>query len=386
MNFRKTPGPLRTWGFSFSAVLANARLFAFNKYMLCPNCLNTLKLLKPPQSVVGCTRCGGRWHSFKSFQSRVGGDKAYQELLHVAHQAQNIGKTCPSCRKKMKPLRTPQNETPLDICFPCQHVWFDFTEFEKFKGQGEGLGTTFATFVNTQKMNLNGLHLEAFQMRNLDALVDPRFYESPVQNKYVIKKFPFFTYLFIGICFLVFLKFRQNIPELWNLYAFRVGDVPLENLKKLFTSFFVHSGWGHLLGNIYFFGLIAGEAEDVSPTFDFLAVVIGGHIVGTILEALALGSGTMIGGASAGVFSMMVYYSILFPKARFQGIMPIGRRRLLHYSTFVKYSLPIQAYVVIKIFLEFALWGMGPQGIAHLAHLGGAFVGLVVGITRRNKV
>lgn len=355
--------------------------------MLCPHCLNPLKLLKNPLSAIGCSRCGGKWLSFKVFQDRVGNDKEFQDLLYVAHQATEKGKTCPSCKKSMKPLRTSQNRTPLDVCFPCQHIWFDFAEYENFKGKGESLGEAFKQMRRQAgPADVNGIQVEAFQLDYWESFVDPRFQESPVINKKIIKGFPVISYALILICLLVFLKFRNDIPALWDHYAFHVGETPLANLKKLFTSFFVHANWGHLIGNLYFLFLISGEAEDVSTPLEFLTVMVGGHVLGTVLQGFSSAPGTFIGGASAGVFSLLVYYSILFPKARVQGILGMPRRNFNFTSTYLRWSMPIQLFVVIKLLVEIGNLAATNSGIAHLAHLGGAAVGAVTALTRKDKV
>ncbi|MNL22222.1 hypothetical protein D3C87_1435550 [compost metagenome] len=70
-----------------------------------------------------------------------------------------------------------------------------------------------------------------------------------------------------------------------------------------------------------------------------------------------------------------------------QGIFGMPRRSFYYgNSTFLRWSVPIQLFVVIKVLVELAYLTVTHSGIAHLAHLGGAAVGAVIGLSRKDKV
>ncbi|MNT00956.1 Rhomboid family protein [compost metagenome] len=89
-------------------------------------------------------------------------------------------------------------------------------------------------------------------------------------------------------------------------------------------------------------------------------------------------------GASAGVFSVLAYYAVLFPKSRFQ--VTSFYRTVRMDSVATRLSFPIGYYLVAVLALEiFNVYMMSSPGIGHLAHLGGAAVGLLMAVSRKTS-
>ncbi len=160
------------------------------------------------------------------------------------------------------------------------------------------------------------------------------------------------------------------------------------SLSSSLTSMFMHAGWGHLLGNMFFLWLFGKAVEDdLGPwvfvgfyllagfTADAGQLLIGGGLDGTI---------PMVG-ASGAVAGVMAGYLVLFPKAEAQVIV-LGRlawlTRVLRgeggYMGFHFYdNAVIRAYWLILYHIGMdLLGGLGSLGgagggTAHWAHLGG---------------
>lgn len=341
--------------------------------MQCPQCFAGLKLIKGPPSRIGCPKCGGRWHSFDVFSKKVG-PGAFEELLAIAKKASANGKTCPHCEKRMNPLKTEQNTVPLDVCFHCESIWFDFLEYESFKEKPNPLGDAFVKMrKSAEPFELNGVRVETFEVGLFGDLTDPRAYDAPISDQRQIRGFPFLTYAISLICLLVFLKTRNDITSAFSSYGFVVGAEGIDQIRRLFESFFIHESLGDLIGNIFLFCLIAAAAEDVSSPWEFLLVLFGGHVIGTLVNGAFVPAGVTIAGASAGVFSVLVYYSLLFPKSRFQWTDFFRTR---DYETHaIRYSMPIQVFVVLMVIKATAL--------GQIAHLAGGIIGLLMGLNRK---
>jgi membrane associated rhomboid family serine protease len=357
--------------------------------MRCPQCFAILKLVKGPPARIGCVKCGGRWHSFRVFEDKVGVSAA-EELLKVAKAAQPVGKVCPHCEKRMNPLRTAENKTPLDVCFFCESVWFDFMEFESFRTKRNHLGEAFNKMHESAKpVEVGPVRMEMFDTNPYSRYLEPMTYEEPIRDQPTIRGFPFITYAVALACLLFALKTRNNVAAVWSQYAFLGNGFSLDHVRRLFTSFFVHAGVAHMIGNMYLFCLIAGPAEDKSPVWEFLLVLFGGHIVGTLVESQVAEPGTFIAGASAGVFSVLAYYAILFPKSRFQMTGFLRDRRNFASDTYgddkvIKYSVPIGFFLFAMIAQEVFYIYINDLGVAHAAHLAGAAVGLLMGYSRKS--
>ena len=217
--------------------------------MLCPHCLNSLAPIQNSSETLGCRNCAGQWHSFEAFRQRLNDDSGFRTLIEASENSNSKGKTCPQCKEKMRLVKTNENSFPLDICLPCQHIWFDFAEYKNFKGKEKAnhLGSAFAKFSGKNRsIDINGLRVTAFQVGAFDSFVDPHLLDSPIDSPHVIRGFPIASYTLTAACILVFLKFRTNLVGLWTQYGFIAGWVHFDNLSRLFTSFFVQIGRAHV--------------------------------------------------------------------------------------------------------------------------------------------
>jgi membrane associated rhomboid family serine protease len=152
----------------------------------------------------------------------------------------------------------------------------------------------------------------------------------------------------------------------------RFGFVPADrNWGALLTYSFVHSGWLHLAGNMWFLFLVGMNLEDrwgrlVFPLFYVAAGVVAGlaHMLMRPHDALPLI------GASGAVAGAMGAFAIIFAKTRVRFAALIGFR-------VVTFTAP--ALVMLLVWAAFeALWALvfTGDGTAHWAHVGGFAFGL----------
>lgn len=144
----------------------------------------------------------------------------------------------------------------------------------------------------------------------------------------------------------------------------------------IFTSMFLHGGWMHLLGNMWFLWLFGNNIEDSMsrPRFILFYLLCG---IGAALAQVAADPRSEIPmvGASGAISGVMGAYLILFPKVRVFTLVPLG----FFITTF---ALP--AWVMLLYWMGLQLLGgfssIGAEGggVAFWAHAGGFLAGVIL--------
>lgn len=132
------------------------------------------------------------------------------------------------------------------------------------------------------------------------------------------------------------------------------------------TFEFVHGSPTHVFLNLL--GLML-----ISPTFEerigsgrwAILFFVGGAFGALVFLVLNLGGGTLLVGASAGIFAVLGAYGRLYPRDRVSLFLPIPGVP----------ALPVIEVVVLFLVLETVLTFVGPQGIAWPAHVGALVFG-----------
>jgi membrane associated rhomboid family serine protease len=146
-------------------------------------------------------------------------------------------------------------------------------------------------------------------------------------------------------------------------------------IASIFTSMFMHGGWLHLIGNMWFLWLFANNVEDVMGRMRFLAfyVVVGLAAAGAHILS-APGSVVPTVGASGAISGIMGAYLVLYPRVRIQTLfvfvillrvipVPAGLVLIMWFGLQVltAYSTPIDT-----------------GGVAVWAHVGGFVAGVLL--------
>ena len=166
-------------------------------------------------------------------------------------------------------------------------------------------------------------------------------------------------WLLIGINVVLFIATTIS-PNL--LISF--GLIPLYALSHpwtLFTSLFLHSSFGHILGNmitLYFFGR---NLQALVGARKFLLVYFIGGIVGSLMYVLLAYPVSIAIGASGAIFAVGGALAMLRPKTKV-------------FILFIPIPVPLWAAVIggciIMSFLPNVAWQ---------AHVGGLIFGLIMG-------
>ena len=132
---------------------------------------------------------------------------------------------------------------------------------------------------------------------------------------------------------------------------------------------FLHGGLMHIAFNMFAIWMFGSDLERVwgprrLAVAYFLGVVMGALAQIVVGEAFG-GGGLPVIGASAGVFSILLSYAIVFPDRRVMLLFP-------------PIPMPARVFVALYGAIELVLGVTGTaSGVAHFAHLGGMLGGWI---------
>jgi membrane associated rhomboid family serine protease len=203
---------------------------------------------------------------------------------------------------------------------------------------------------------------------------------------------PYVTWFLIALNILIY--FFQATLDSRNsqLLANQFGEVPAHLAAFLsgshrytlpqvalpfFTSMFLHGGWMHVIGNMWFLYIFGDNVEDYLGHFKFLVFyLLSGLIAMATQVAISLHSNVPTIGASGAIAGVLGAYFVLYPRARV----------LTWFFVFIVY---IPAWFVLGEWfvmqflsgtatLSMAHAGRDLGGVAFWAHVGGFVAGVVM--------
>ncbi len=161
-----------------------------------------------------------------------------------------------------------------------------------------------------------------------------------------------------------------NNPAFFDRYKFEVERILVyKEYIRLISSGFLHVNWFHLIFNTIALGAFSGMVESYLGSFQFLLVYFASLIGGDLLALfIHRNNGDYTAVGASGAISGIIFASIaLFPG------MNVG-------LFFLPISMP--GWLFGLIFVLVSIYGIKSKrdNIGHEAHLGGALVGMLVGI------
>ncbi len=191
---------------------------------------------------------------------------------------------------------------------------------------------------------------------------------------------PTVTITLIAINLVIFF-FEISMPE-WQLNRIiRVYGLVPEYFRPsmLFTSMFLHGGWLHVLGNMWFLWIFGKGIEDLLGHGKFLIFYMVCGIAAGFVHVLAnYNSPVPTIGASGAIAGVMGAYLIKFPRASIVTLIFI-------FIFFTTVDIPA-AFLLAYWFLIQFFSGVGSVGdsqishgdVAWFAHVGGFLAGMVL--------
>ncbi len=144
------------------------------------------------------------------------------------------------------------------------------------------------------------------------------------------------------------------------------------------TSMFLHGGWFHLIGNMWFLWVFGNNIEDAMGHGRFVAFyLLCGLLAAAAQVAAEPASAVPMVGASGAISGVMGAYLVLYPRVRVHTIVFLG---------FFLFRWTLPAYVMLLYWMLIQVVGSLPAlsgaqaggGVAFLAHLGGFVAGVAL--------
>lgn len=142
------------------------------------------------------------------------------------------------------------------------------------------------------------------------------------------------------------------------------------------TSMFLHGGWFHLIGNLWFLWIFGNNIEDSMGHTRFLIFyLLGGLVAAAVQVAVQPASTIPMVGASGAISGVLGAYIMLFPRVRVHVLFFLG---------FFFFSRPLPAWVILGYWFVLQVLGGLPSlgretgGVAFWAHVGGFGAGMLL--------
>jgi membrane associated rhomboid family serine protease len=191
---------------------------------------------------------------------------------------------------------------------------------------------------------------------------------------------PVVTVFLIVINILIFLFEFSLDPYSQNAFIATYGLVPDHfHFVNVLTSMFLHGGWMHVLGNMWFLWIFGDNIEDILGHGKYLAFyLLCGIAAGMTQTLFSPGSRVPMVGASGAIAGVMGAYMIKFPHSQI---------RTLVFLLFFITTFDVPAWVMLIYWFGIQLLnGFGTVGnsaasqggTAFLAHVGGFVTGILL--------
>ena len=146
---------------------------------------------------------------------------------------------------------------------------------------------------------------------------------------------------------------------------------------NIVSSMFLHGGWMHLIGNMWFLWLFGNNVEDSMTRPRFIAFYLLCGLAAALAQVLAEPTSYIpMVGASGAISGVMGAYLVLYPTTRVFTIVPLG---------FFITTIAVPAWVMLIYWMAIQILGglagsVAEQGggVSFWAHVGGFLAGVIL--------
>jgi membrane associated rhomboid family serine protease len=205
----------------------------------------------------------------------------------------------------------------------------------------------------------------------------------PIRDLNPTRSTPWVTWTLLLVCGLVYVWQAVLPPGTDREFIYGYGLVPqrlvshpdAESVVTILTSMFMHGGFMHVLGNLWFLHIFGDNVEDnMGPARFAVFYLLCGAAAALTQVAVNPGSLVPMVGASGAIAGVLAAYLVLYPGARVVTLIPIFI--FLHWT-----ELPAWVFIALWFVLQFfnglgALGSGAGGGVAYWAHIGGFLAGI----------
>jgi len=340
-----------------------------------------------------CGKCGGQAMGIGLLR-KIMGNKPITAAWALAMNATDTnGRGCPVCMRHMVgvAMETGSQTLKLDLCKRCEFIWFDAGEYKALQPlppkRPALLGEMDEKDLPPAARETLALERVQWMARteqiepDMDWKTIPGLLGLPVEmDSTTRQKIPWATYslavLMAAASIWAFFDLKNRVDH-WGLIP---AEVWRYRGLTLLTSFFLHAGIFHLVGNLYFLVIFGSHVEDYLGRARWWLLLFLSTGMGDFLHVMADPDSTVpCIGASGGIAGLITFYALKFPHARL-GVM---------FRYFVCFRwIPLPAWSAFVFWMFFQFWGAyaqskGFSAVSSFAHLGGVAVGVLAWLTWR---
>jgi len=366
----------------------------------CPRCHTPLKGQRGALGIhYMCPSCSGQAANVSLLRRELADsfmDRLWIAVLDAPQAARSTEVDCPSCSRKMVEVNVEVEEGApfvLDVCRHCQFLWMDGGEYERLpaSSERERARTLDERIPLETRQKLAIAEVQGMQRREEEEQArstgpPEEFWKTVVtifgfpveENEPVTRQWPVVTWTVAALCVVATLlaHLSGSPDQVFQHFGFTPGDLGRFALGRALltsvTSFFLHGGVMHLLGNLWFLLLVGNNVEDALGKGRFLLLLVISTMLGDMSHwLLDPHSEIPLIGASGGISGLMMFYALRFPKTRLVF--------WLLYFWWIRLSVrwAMVLWVLLQVFAATAQWSGNSGSVSSLAHLGGAFGGLL---------
>jgi len=219
----------------------------------------------------------------------------------------------------------------------------------------------------------------------------------PLKDMTPRRSFPIVTLLLILANVLVFFHQVLLPPAAGEAFIRTYGLVPAkislalagkhytmeQALLPLVTCMFLHGGFLHIIGNMWFLWIFGANVEDRLSSLPYLLFYFVCGIGSGISQALlSWGSHVPSIGASGAISGVLVAYIVFFPDSRILTLVPI-------IIIWFIWRIPAVIFIGLWFIVQFlsgisSLGSAAMGGVAWWAHVGGFLIGALIALLVRS--
>jgi membrane associated rhomboid family serine protease len=214
----------------------------------------------------------------------------------------------------------------------------------------------------------------------------------PISDENPTERTPWVTYAIIGLNVLAWFyelsigvgpaTFRFGAIPSFVLHHATTGYIDVDGLARgtvqqvspwpitVLTSMFMHGGWLHIIGNMWFLWIFGDNVEDAMGSVKYLIFYLLCGFVAAMAQVLSSpGSQVPMVGASGAIAGVLGAYIVLFPHARV---------RCLWILFILITTVYVPAWLLLGIWFVSQFFISSSEGVAWMAHVGGFVAGFLL--------
>ncbi len=213
----------------------------------------------------------------------------------------------------------------------------------------------------------------------------------PIRDLNPTRTTPWVTWTFLVVCGLVYL-WQAVLPDgaardflfTWALIPRRLTVLQDQQAwLTVLTSMFMHGGFWHVLGNLWFLHIFGDNVEDNMGSGRFAAFYLLCGVAASFTQLLTNPTSPVpMVGASGAIAGVLAAYLVLFPRAQVVTLIPI--LIFFHWMELPAFVF-IALWFVYQFFAGLSALGHTGGGVAYWAHIGGFVAGLALVFVFRQR-